>query len=179
MMRSSIALLALTMGLSADTPCPCDPSDAESMKLRQCSLCVEAEKHPPEPPVFFVKDINPRKPNRWLALPRRHAPGLHSLADLPAETRTALWSAAIERAKSSWGVDWAVAYNGDRVRTQCHTHLHVGKLLPGVEAGEFVVVNRAAEIPAPVNGEALWVHPVDGKLHVHRGEQIAETVLLR
>jgi hypothetical protein len=113
-----------------------------------------------------------------LLLPRAHSDGLHPLPGLPAELRLKLWNAAFEKGKALWGDGWAVAYNGDRVRTQCHTHIHIGKLLPGVEAGTFVVVSSPAEIVVPP-GEGVWIHPVDGKLHVHTGEQITETVLLR
>jgi diadenosine tetraphosphate (Ap4A) HIT family hydrolase len=129
--------------------------------------------------VFFLKDINPRKPNRWLALPRAHASGLHGLADMSPAQRTELWTAAIEKARSLWGEQWGLAYNGDESRTQCHTHLHIGKLLDGEETSDFVVVADPVEIPVPPDGGGVWVHPVGGKLHVHLGEQITETVLLR
>ena len=165
--------------LYADTPCACEPSKPETLKARECSLCGEAEKHPSHPAVFFVKDNNPRKPNRTLALPREHAPANHKLVDLPEPVRRELWKAAIEKAKSLWGDEWGVAYNGIRVRTQCHAHIHLGKLLPGVEMDDFKVVNSAEEIPSPPDDGGIWVHPVDGKLHVHTGEQITETVLLR
>mgnify|MGYP000928176083 CR=1 FL=1 len=175
----AICLLASIAAAFADTPCSCDPAKPETMKERQCSLCTEAEKQPSGEEIFFLKDINPRKPNRWLVLPRVHRDGLHSLADFPPDLRTRYLTAAIEKAKSLWGDEWAIAYNGDRVRTQCHTHIHVGKLLPGVEAGEFTVAASIAEIRVPPEGSGFWVHPVEGKMHVHTGEQIAETVLLR
>ena len=54
--------------------CACDLANPESMKARQCSLCVEAEKHPTDKGVIVVKDINPRKPNRFLVLPRGLGP---------------------------------------------------------------------------------------------------------
>ena len=47
-----------------------------------------------------------------------------------------------------------------------------------VEAGEFLVVDGPAQIPVP-GKDGYWIHPVNGKLHVHTGEQICETVLLR
>ncbi len=172
------ALLAVAAAVYADTPCHCDPAKPETMKGRECSLCVEAEKEPASVDVFFRRDINPRKPNRWLVMPRMHTRELHPLAELPADVRTRLWTEAIEKGKAQWGQQWAVAYNGDRVRTQCHAHIHVGKLLPGVEYGTFAVVNSPADIVVPP-GDGVWVHPVDGKLHVHTGEQITETVLLR
>jgi hypothetical protein len=40
-------------------------------------------------------------------------------------------------------------------------------------------VSGPAEIPVPEDGGGIWVHPDAGKLHVHLGEQITETVLLR
>ena len=151
------------------------------MKDRQCSLCNEAEKQPTGAPVFFLKDANPRKANRTLALPRMHGAGLHRMAELPAEIQTALWTAAVSKARELFpGNDWGIAFNGDHVRTQCHTHIHIGRLLPGVEAGDFIVIDSPAAIPPP-DENGYWIHPVEAgkKLHVHRGEQITETVLLR
>jgi hypothetical protein len=160
--------------------CDCQTSNLASMeKVRECSLCVLAEKQPAYLDVFFVKDANPTKPNRILALPRVHAPGGHPLSALNPELRRVLWAASIIKAQETWGDAWAIAYNGDERRTQCHTHLHIGKLLPDQENASFKVVSGAAEIPVPVDGTGLWIHPVDGKLHVHLGQQVNETVLLR
>jgi CDP-diacylglycerol pyrophosphatase len=160
--------------------CRCDASNIAAMEEhRECSLCIEAEKQPAYVDVFFLKDKNPTKPNRLLALPRMHEPGGHALAALPAEMRHILWAAAIAKARELWGDDWGIAYNGDERRTQCHTHLHIGKLLPGEENDHFITVDRAADIPAPSEGAGLWVHPVNGKLHVHAGAQVNEFVLMR
>lgn len=128
--------------------------------------------------MFFLKDINPRKPNRWLALPRTHGAGNHNLDEMTPDERTQLWTAAIAKAREQWGSNWGLAYNSDRVRTQCHMHLHISKLLPGIERDNFVVVKNPADIPAP-KGSGVWVHPVGDGLHVHTGELITETVLLR
>jgi hypothetical protein len=176
-----IGLLMLGLALAAPEPsrCNCDPARPETMEARECSLCREAEKQPPGLDVFFLKDNNPRKPNRWLALRRAHDTGMHSLVDLPAKERTTLWTAAIAKAREMWGDDWGLAYNGDLVRTQCHLHIHMGKLLKGIETRNFIVVNGPAEIPAPQDGTGVWVHSQGTKLHVHLGEQICETVLLR
>lgn len=173
--------LAAPSAVHADVrTCHCDTSNVSAMELdRQCSLCVEAEKQPPYLDVFFLKDRNPTKPNRLLALPRIHAEGTHSLSSLSAETRHLLWATAITKAQELWGNDWGIAYNGDERRTQCHTHLHIGKLLPDQEGGRFVVVAVPADIPVPSDGTGLWVHPVAGKLHVHLGEQVNEFVLMR
>jgi hypothetical protein len=179
MFRSPLAAVLFTLGIaSAATECACDAARPETLNARQCSLCREAEKQPLESAIFFLKDINPRKPNRWLALPRAHGEERHHLHDLSPRERTKLWTAAIEKAKSLWGDDWGLAYNGENVRTQCHTHIHIGKLLKGIETSRFIVVSKPSQIPAPP-GEGLWIHPAGKKLHVHLGEQTTETVLLR
>jgi hypothetical protein len=166
------------VSVSAQTECFCDPAQSETMKLRQCSLCNEAEKQPATEAVFFLKDINPRKPNRWLALPRNHQGGLHHMHEMPPAARAALWAAAIEKSKSLWGDDWGVAYNGEKVRTQCHTHIHIGKMMNNVENDRFIVVSKPSEIPSP-EGEGIWIHGDGKKMHVHLGEQTTETVLMR
>lgn len=179
MRLSCFLFVVMAAATWADTPCACDPAKPETLRARECSLCVEAEKQPADVTVFFVKDINPRKANRMLAVPRFHGPGGHLMSGYTAEQRLAIWSGAIEKAKELWGNAWGIAYNGDRVRTQCHTHVHIGRMLPGVETDNFIVVSSAAEIPMP-KIDGFWIHPVDGgKLHVHTGEQINETVLLR
>jgi len=148
------------------------------MQARECSLCIEADQ-PGREGVFFLKDINPRKPNRWLALPTVHLAGPHALQGLPGNIHTALWQAAINKAKELWGDAWGLAYNGDLHRTQCHGHIHIGKLLQGLAPGKFYDVADASGIRPPDDGEGLWVHPVNKKLRVHYGEGITETVLLR
>lgn len=166
--------------LSADVrQCACDITKPESLEARECSLCKAAEQQPVETSVFFLKDSNPRKPNRWLALPRAHYPGGHPLREISPEERTALWTAAIAKAAELWGNGWGLAINGEEQRTQCHTHIHIGKLLDAVETADFTVVASSAEIPLPEGETGLWVHPVAGKLHVHTGQQITETNLLR
>jgi hypothetical protein len=173
------AILLIPITFADVTRCACDLSNPDSLAARECGLCREAEKQPPGESVFFLKDINPRKPNRWLALPRAHGKAQHSLAEMSAAQRLELWTAAIAKAKELWGDQWGLAMNGDEQRTQCHMHIHIGKLLDGVETPNLVIVNGAAQIPVPEDGDGLWVHPDAGKLHVHFAEQITETVLLR
>jgi diadenosine tetraphosphate (Ap4A) HIT family hydrolase len=171
----------IPMAASAQLNCKCDVTQPETLKARECSLCTEAEKQPADLPVILVKDINPRKPNRWLALPRVHASGPHRLEDLTAEQRTALWSTAIEKAKGTWGERWAIAMNGELVRTQCHMHVHIGRLLEGVETANFITASSPDQIPLP-GQNGVWIHPVlngGNTFHVHLGEQVTETVLLR
>lgn len=173
------ACLWLAAPLGADvSQCACDPANPETMKARNCSLCVEAEKQPPEAEFFLLKDINPRKPNRWLALPRMHKPGAHELREYPKPARDGLWRFAIKAAREKFGEEWGIAYNGSQVRTQCHMHLHIGRFVRAAETERFVFVRRVEEIPAPEDG-GLWVHPVPGGYHVHLGEQITETALVR
>jgi diadenosine tetraphosphate (Ap4A) HIT family hydrolase len=174
------ALLAAALPAAAQLACECDPAKPETMRQRACSLCNEAEKQPAGVPFFFLKDINPRKPTRWLALPRRHAPDKHHLHEMTKAERTAFWKAAMAKAIELWGPnDWGLAYNGSETRTQCHGHIHIGKFAPATENDRKVItVDRPEQIPAPP-GEGVWVHPYKGRLHVHLGEQITETVLVR
>ena len=183
-MRSLAVLAACIFSIlaHAQTPCSCDVSVPETMNARQCSLGRVAEEQPKDIRVFFLPDANPNKPNRLLALPREQTAGMQRIASLSPETRLELWTKAIEKAKEKWGDRWGIAYNGDNVRTQCHVHIHIGRLIEGVEAGEFLLVDGPAQIPVPGGldeRDGYWIHPVNGKLHVHTGEQICETVLLR
>lgn len=146
------------------------------MAKRECGLCREAEKQPQEIPVFFLKDINPRKPNRWLALPRAHA---HTLADLTPAQRLALWTGAIKKAQELWGEQWGLAVNSVVRRSQCHVHVHIGRLLEDVETPVYAVVDGPAGIPVPPEDGGIWIHPVGGKLHVHMDGDAPETLLMR
>jgi hypothetical protein len=175
------AVFRLPVTVHADVrSCDCQLGNPEAMsQKRECSLCLEADKYPAYVPVLFLKDKNPTKPNRLLALPRKHGPGGQPLSSLKKEERIILWSAAVSRAQELWGNDWGIAYNGDERRTQCHTHLHIGKLLSDQEHGKAIAVDSISKIPAPTDGTGLWVHPLNGKLHVHLGEQVNEFVLMR
>lgn len=175
-----LGLLMLLPALQADVRnCACDLARPETLEIRECSLCKEVEKSASDVPVVIVRDINPRKPNRWLILPRKHYPGGHSLASMPLEDRTALWTAAIDKGREAWGENWGAAMNGDQARTQCHGHVHVGQMLDNIEYSGGVFVDSAAAIPVPPNGSGIWIHEFKKRLHVHVGEQITETVLLR
>ena len=179
-MRLVFVLLGCAIAAFGAAECNCNPAKPETMVERQCSLCREAEKQPPDVVWFYLKDNNPRKPNRWLVLSRQHGSGLHHLHELPKPLRTELWKAAIAKGQELWGDEWGLAYNGEKVRTQCHTHIHIGKLLHGIETENVITVRGPEDIPAPP-GEGLWIHPVgrNGRLHVHLGEQTTETTLLR
>jgi diadenosine tetraphosphate (Ap4A) HIT family hydrolase len=171
-----VLLLFSALALGDVRNCTCDIASAESMAKRECGLCREAEKQPPDTQVFFVKDINPNKLHRWLALPRAHS---HTFADMTPAQRLALWTAAIKKAQETWGDQWALAANADSRRSQCHVHVHIGKLLEGVETQDFIVVDGPADIPIPHDAGGIWIHPVGGKLHVHLDEEAPETLLMR
>jgi len=158
--------------------CACDPQQPATLEPRECGLTREAMKHPSGSSIFFLKDISPRKQQRMLALPCRAGKGVYRLSDLTPGERLELWTAAIEKAKELWGEDWGVAVNGDKVRTQCHPHVHIGKFLKAAEKKGYTVIRHPRQIPVP-DGDGLWIHPAGGGMHVHRGEQICETVLLR
>ena len=173
-----LAILPLVFPfLNADVSnCACDPSNPTTMTPVACSLCREAEKHTGE--MFFLKDANPRKPNRTLLLPRTHLPAGHPLHELPKEFQARFLKAAMAKGRKLWGDGWGLAYNHEKVRTQCHGHIHIGKLLPGLAPGKYYDVSSPGDIRLPDKG-GIWIHPAGGKLRVHYGEEITETVLLR
>ena len=174
------AALAAPLLLADVRQCACDPAKPETMRARECSLCNEAAKHTGTGEIFFLKDSNPRKANRWLALPRVHLAAGHPLHQLPAALQTKLWTEAIAKARDLWGPEgWGIAYNGDVHRTQCHAHVHIGKLLSGLAPGKYYETASPAGIRLRTDGSGLWIHSVNGKLRVHYGEGITETVLLR
>ena len=159
--------------------CDCNVAKPDTLEARQCSLCKAAEAQPKSAPFFFLKDASPTKPNRTLILPRGHDFEPRALAQMSAGDRSAWWAAAIAKGKELWGEDWAVAYNGDERRTQCHGHIHIGKISPEAQKDGFVIVSGPADIPVPANGGGVWLHAVAGKLCVHSGEQVTEFNLIR
>jgi diadenosine tetraphosphate (Ap4A) HIT family hydrolase len=172
-----LVALSLCAPLEAAVECGCDHSAPATLEARQCSLCREAEKHAEE--IFLLKDASPRKPNRWLVLPiKRHGKGQQSLRDLSPQELTALWKASIAKAQEMWPGAWGIAYNADTVRTQCHLHLHIGKLLEGLDDSGGRLIANPAQFPVPDPEQGIWIHPVPGGYHVHTDRAIAEPVLL-
>jgi hypothetical protein len=172
------ALLAAISAWADVRNCSCDPLKPETLEARECSLCREATLQPETTEIFFLKDINPRKPNRWLALTRLYVPS-GRIDLLPRDLQTKLWKAAIEKGRQLWGDEWGLAYNGILNRTQCHTHIHIGKLLKGLDPGKWFDVTGPEHIRVPKDGSGVWVHPVGKKIRIHYGEGITETALLR
>lgn len=159
--------------------CACDWSNPEAMKARNCSLSNEARKQPEDVEFFLLKDINPRKPGRWLALPRKPGAGAHDMHHLPHAERTRLWLFAMAEAERLFpGRLWGLAYNGNKVRTQCHLHIHIGKWVPAAHTSNFRLVKRVEDLPAPEYGGVL-LYPVDNGFMVLTGEQTMETALVR
>lgn len=182
-MRPCLFLLLAAAAWAQAVECRCDHAAPTTLELRECSLCKEAEKQPPQPgvalPVFLLKDANPRKPNRTLILPVQHATGQQDLRDLTPHQRTLYWKAAIAKAHELWPDAWGLAVNSSTVRTQCHLHIHIGKLNEGVDEAHGRTVSGPEQFPVPEPGLGLWLHPVAGGFHVHVDREIAEPVLLR
>jgi CDP-diacylglycerol pyrophosphatase len=159
------------------TSCSCDHKQPESLRQRVCSLCGTAEKQTGE--VYFLKDINHNKPNRYLALPKWHEGGLQSAGTLPEPLRTELWREAIAKAKDLFGERWGIAHNSHWFRTQCHAHLHLGPMSPEVEEANGTLYADPKDFPATPGEQGMWVHARDGQYCVHLDRDLTEIVLIR
>jgi CDP-diacylglycerol pyrophosphatase len=182
----TLACLLLVIGTAwsqtAAVNCACDHAVPATLEARECSLCVEADKQPrDEAPfqIFFLKDASPRKPNRTLAVPIRHDKGQQDMRQLTPEQRAIFWKAAIAKAQQLWPDAWGLAINSETVRTQCHLHIHIGKLNEGVEESGGVTVATPEQFPLTESGRGIWLHPVAGGFHVHTDREIAEPMLVR
>ncbi len=180
--RTVQVLLLVLFGLVPLVPmpvveCPCDHAKAGSMQSRVCSLCGTAERATEE--VYFLKDINPHKPNRYLALPKAHAAGYQSTADLSPRLRTELWRKAAARGEELFPGRWGVAQNSHFFRTQCHAHLHIGPLSPEVQDTDGTLYGRVEEIPDIGPEQGIWLHPKQDGFCVHLDRDLAEIVLIR
>jgi diadenosine tetraphosphate (Ap4A) HIT family hydrolase len=171
-------LLLLQAGHADVRSCVCDLDRPETLAARECSLCKAAEAQPATPEFFALKDANPNKPHRLLVLPRFHGRNPQDLADFTPEKRAAYWTFAIDKAHELWGDSWGLAINSLERRTQCHAHIHIGKLRDGYENDRFVVVDGPASIPLPKDGDGLLIHPIPGgKFHAHHGDDSPELSL--
>ena len=175
---AALGLMLLPLTRADVRQCHCDAAIPETLEARECSLCKEVEKHPAGETTVFVRDVNPRKPNRWLALPRFHGNNPQQLLEMTTAQRTAYWSDAIAKAREMWGEEWGIALNSTESRTQCHVHIHIGKLLPDSETGRLVVVATPAELPVPKDGDGMWIHPAGARFHAHVEEPVGELRLL-
>ena len=174
---SMVILPILLLAILGDVRgCICDPFKAETMDSRMCSLSHVAIDQTGNEPVLFQTDANPTKPNRVLAIP--HALH-HTLDEMTAHEREVYWTAAIAKAQSLWGDQWAIAVNSEERRSQCQMHAHIGKLLDDADRAGGILVNSAAEIPVPRAGAGIWFHPDTGKLRVYLDDTAPETKLMR
>jgi hypothetical protein len=145
------------------------------MEGRECGLTRVANASS-SAPVLFVKDSNPNKPNRWLAIPREL---VHTLQQMSPEQRTAYWTAAIEKARSVWDDQWAIAINSEEKRSQCQLHAHIGKLLDTTDLPPGELVDRIEAIPVPPGGTGILIHPEGKQYRVHSGVLAPELSLMR
>ena len=157
--------------------CPCDHAKPDLMRERVCSLCRTAEQATDE--IYFLKDINPRKPNRYLALPKAHDHGFQSTTHLTKDLRAELWAGAIQRAEELYPGRWGVAQNSHFFRTQCHAHIHIGPLSPEVVDEGGTLYATVEDIPDVGPAQGIWLHPKDGRYCVHLDRDLAEIVLVR
>ena len=102
----------------------------ETLEARQCGLCREAEKQPRRRQSFLSQGCQSQQAES-LAGAAAIARAVHRIIE--RRTACGLLAAAVEKAKALFGDEWAIAYNAPSVQTQCHVHLHIGKLIPGVE----------------------------------------------
>ena len=176
---AAVLVILMPLGRADVRGCKCDVARPETMAARECSLCRAVEAQPLEPAFFTIRDASPTKPNRWLAVPRFHGRNPQDLAEMTAEQRAAYWTVAIAKGREMWGDGWGLAVNSLELRSQCHMHIHIGKLRNGTEANRFSTVAGPADIPQPRRDDGIWVHPAAGKLHVHFGNESPELLLER
>ena len=172
-------VLLIPAGLADVRECACDISRPETMAARECSLCAAVEGLPADRAFQTLRDASPTKPTRWLAVPRFHGANPQDLDGMTASQRSEYWAVAIAKGRELWGDGWGLAINSLVHRSQCHMHIHIGKLMPRAEDEHFVTADGPSGIPLPRPGDGLWVHPAGGKLHVHWGNESPELLLER
>lgn len=170
-----LAHLLLLFYLADVRGCVCDPARPETMQGKECSLTLAAQSDPSTDFVVFKQDANPTKPNRWLAVPHVLR---HRLDDMTVAERATYWAGAIQKAKSLWNDQWAIAINSEERRSQCQMHAHIGKLLTAEHPGG-TLVNRVDDIPLPEKGFGIWLQPEGDLFRVHTDEAAPETFLMR
>ena len=70
---------------------------------------------------------------------------------------------------------WGIALNSTERRTQCHLHLHIGKLLPDPPEENFIVVDDGrSKSPSPKTATASGSIRPGAHLHVHPGVAAGE-----
>lgn len=174
-----LVVLLLPLTRADVRTCQCDVAHPETLEARECSLCRAVEQQPGDAAYFFLRDTNPNKPHRWLALPRFHGNHPQTVEEMTPEQRAGYWRAAIGKAREEWGEAWGIALNSTEKRSQCHIHIHIGKLMADQENDKFVWANGPEDIPVPRNGDGVWVHPAGNRYHAHIEEPAGELKLER
>jgi len=164
-------------GVPPVVSCPCDHRRPGGLEGRVCGLCRTAAEGESE--FYVLKDINPRKPNRHLILPRAHDTDLQGPSSLSPDERARYWRAAIEKARELHGDGWGLAANGHFFRTQCHAHIHIGPLSPQLEHDDGELFDDPTEFPNVGVESGIWVHQRGERYCVHLDRDLAEVVLVR
>ena len=157
--------------------CICDLTRPATAASEICRLCVAADKRPRYEIVFAMKD--PARETQWLALPRGKYEGANPLLKMSETERIALWSLAVQKAGDVWGTNWAIAINGAMSETQCHASVHIGRFLAENETPQAAFIDAIEDLPVNFDARGLWFHPVNGRLHIHTGEENADRVLAK
>ena len=146
--------------------CACDAEQSRVAEARaNAAFAAEAEKQPrrSEPEFFVLKDIQSAQAQPVAgvaARPRRRRRRIPSPALTPADAHPNCGPKAVETAKlEKFGDQLGRSrYNGPiRSRTQCHLHVHVGKLFhygSRRKRSKFKLVRPASRTsPAPADGD--------------------------
>lgn len=152
----------------AHAACACDHRNPESLSARNCSLCRVAEKRSER--VFLLADIDPKKPNRWLVLPKEHAgTGVQGLSDLRVELRHEMALFAVAEGDRLYPGGWGLAVNPLQERTQCHLHVHLGPLRKGIPCSNegTTTADPAAIFDFPGAEGDVWIHREGKVFHIH------------
>jgi hypothetical protein len=116
-----------------------------------------------------IRDANPTKSRRFLALPLSEAhpesSGMQMFRDLPDAQQEALIRTALAAAESlpASAGPVGIAQNGpegDNRRTQCHIHVHIGRLDPGKDPED----QRLAHAPVEFRLQGQWLEKIRGRL---------------
>ena len=121
--------------------CPCDHTIAEILLAYPQAQSLSRKRIPPSGCAFFL--CSGHQP--WQAEPM--VDSAHGLTirecricldlSLPRSAVNSGWRPS-GKLKNCGGRIWGLAVNGDLARSQCHAHVHIGKLLDGVEGNEFL-----------------------------------------
>lgn len=140
----------------------------------ECSLCNEAVRRRPEhgSSTIVIKDRNVCK-GRWLALPQEHrGPCIQTLPTVSPQARRDLGRTAIAKALAEFGPGFGLAINPSAERSQCHLHVHIGRLRPNVACSAVMAsVSSPDEVFAAATDQGVWVHAAGGGYHVHTSER--------